>query len=131
MNLFLLDTNVLLWYFWGSSRIDPVRELIVSEESDVFFSTISLWEIATKIRAGKLDLDLDDLRLFTKKHAFFELPVNSDYIKTYLELPNIHGDTCPKDPFDHMLLAQAITCPMRLITGDSLLADYSSLVMVV
>jgi PIN domain nuclease of toxin-antitoxin system len=43
-----------------------------------------------------------------------------------MELPNIH-----KDPFDHILLAQAVTFPMRLITGDSLLADYSSLVMVI
>jgi PIN domain nuclease of toxin-antitoxin system len=66
------------------------------------------------------------MRAFARKLAFFELPVTSDCIDAYLELPNLH-----KDPFDHMLLAQAITCPMRLITGDAQLADYSSLVMVV
>ena len=123
---FLLDTNVLLWYFWGSNRIAPVKKLITSEEADIFFSVVSLWELATKIRAGKLDVNLDDLRFFTEKHKFFELPLTGSCVKTYLELPQIH-----KDPFDHMLLAQAITCPMRLITGDSLLADYSSLVMTV
>jgi PIN domain nuclease of toxin-antitoxin system len=123
---FLLDTNVLLWYFWGSDRIDSVRELIKSEEADVFISVVSLWEIAIKVRTGKLDVNLEELRSFTQKHAFPELPVTGDYIKTYLELPNLH-----KDPFDHMLLAQAVTCPMRLITGDSLLAGYSSLVMAI
>jgi PIN domain nuclease of toxin-antitoxin system len=123
---FLFDTNVLLWYFWGSDRIDSVRELIKYEEADVFISIVSLWEIAIKVRTGKLNVNLEELRSFARKHAFPELPVTGDYIKTYLELPQLH-----KDPFDHMLLAQAITCPMRLITGDPMLADYSSLVMVV
>ena len=123
---FLLDTNVLLWYFWGSDRIDTIKELIASEEADVFISVVSLWEILIKVRAGKLNVDLDELRSFVKKHAFSELPITGDYIKAYLELPSLH-----RDPFDHMLLAQAITCPMRLITGDSQLAAYSSLVMAV
>ena len=123
---FLLDTNVLLWYFWGSDRIDTIKELIASEEADVFISVVSLWEILIKVRAGKLNVDLDELRSFVKKHAFSELPITGDYIKAYLELPHLH-----RDPFDHMLLAQAITCPMRLITGDSQLAAYSSLVMAV
>jgi len=126
MTQLLLDTNVLLWYFWDSNRIDSIKGLIASEEVDVHISVVSFWEIAIKVRAGKLDVNLNELRAFARKHAFPELPVTSDYLKIYLELPNLH-----KDPFDHMLLAQAITCPMRLITGDSLLADYSSLVMVV
>jgi PIN domain nuclease of toxin-antitoxin system len=122
----LLDTNALLWYFQGSDRIDPARELIESEEAEVFFSTVSLWEIAIKVRIGKIIIDLNELLFFTKKHAFMELPLSGEYMKAYLELPTLH-----KDPFDHILLAQAITCPMRLITGDSQLADYSSLVMVI
>ena len=123
---FLLDTNVLLWYFWGSNRIDSIKDLIASEETNVSISVVSLWEILIKVRAGKLDVDLDELRSFAKKYAFSELPVTGDYIKAYLELPNLH-----RDPFDHMLLAQAITCPMRLITGNSQLAAYSSLVMAI
>ena len=123
---FLLDTNVLLWYFWGSDRVDSIKKLIASEEVGVFVSIISLWEVMIKVRAGKLNINFEELLFFIKKHSFIELPVTGDYVKAYLELPNLH-----KDPFDHMLLAQAITCPMRLITGDSLLADYSSLVMVV
>jgi len=122
----LLDTNALLWYFQGSSRINPARELIESKEADVFISAVSLWDIAIKARMGKLIVDINELRFSAKEHAFSELPITGDYIKAYLELPNLH-----KDPFDLMLLAQAITCPMRLITGDSQLAEYSSLVMVI
>jgi Uncharacterized protein conserved in bacteria len=126
MNRFLMDTNILLWYFWGSDRIDSIKELIGSEVTDIFFSPVSLWEIAIKIKSGKLNLNIKELYAYAKKHNFVELPLTGDCLKAYLKLPNIH-----KDPFDHMLLAQALTFPMRLITGDSLLADYSSLVMVI
>ena len=122
----LLDTNAFLWYFWGSERIRAAEELITHEDTEVFYSTVSLWEIAIKIRAGKLDVDIQELCHFAEKHCFLELPLTSDYLQAYLELPSLH-----KDPFDHMLLAQAIFSPMRLITGDSILAEYSSLVMVV
>jgi len=122
----LLDTNVFIWYFWGSDRIDSIKNLIIAKDSDVYFSAASLWEIAIKARIGKIKIDMDELRQFAKKHAFIELPITGEYTKAYQELPQLH-----KDPFDHMLLAQAITCPMRLITSDPILAEYSSLVMVV
>ena len=121
-----MDTNAFLWYFWGSERIDSVRQLIESEGTDVFISAATWWEIAIKVRTGKLAVDLVQLRYFAEKHAFVELPVTGEYMKAYLELPALH-----KDPFDHMLLAQAITTPMRLVTGDPFLAGYSSLVMAV
>jgi len=126
MNRFLLDTNILLWYFWGAKRVDSVKELISSEIMSIFYSPVSLWEIAIKIKSGKLDINLGQLYAYAKKYNFFELPITGNCLREYMELPNIH-----KDPFDHMLLAQALTYPMRFITGDSLLADYSPLVMVV
>jgi len=126
MTQFLLDTNVFLWYFWGTKRIDSIKQLIESDETDVFISSISFWEIAIKMRSGKLEVNLEELRSHAEEHAFTELPITGRYMKAYLELPDLH-----KDPFDHMLLTQAIYAPMRLITGDSFLAEYSSLVMVV
>jgi PIN domain nuclease of toxin-antitoxin system len=126
MNQFLIDTNILLWYFWGSDRVDSIKKLIGSEVVNIYFSSVSLWEIAIKLRSGKLKLDLNELYAFTKKYDFTELPLMGGCLKAYMELPSIH-----KDPFDHILLAQALTYPMRFITGDSLLADYSSLVMVI
>ena len=77
-----------------------------------------------KIKSGKLNLNIKEL--YAKKHNFVELSLTGDFLNAYLELPNIH-----KDPFDHILLAQALTFPIHFITGDSLLADYSSLVMVI
>ncbi|MDR2478784.1 MAG: type II toxin-antitoxin system VapC family toxin [Treponema sp.] len=122
----LLDTNVLLWYFWHSPRIASVKDLIGSEAVQVYVSVVSWWEITIKIRAGKLPLDIDEIRAFAEKYAFLELPITGAFIKAYRELPNLH-----RDPFDHMLLAQALTGPMRLITGDAILGEYSSLVMVI
>ena len=126
MTRFLLDTNVILWLSEDKPQINHVKPLLLSKESQVFISTVSFWEIAIKVRAGKLAVNLEQLRSYAEKHDFKELPITGTYIKACLELPLLH-----KDPFDHMLLAQAISSPMRLITGDSFLAEYSSLVMVV
>ena len=122
----LFDTNAFLWYFWGSKRMNSVNELIKAENTQVYISAVSWWEIAIKVRLGKLPVNLTELRTFAEGYDFFELPLTGKYADTLAELPKIHND-----PFDHMLLAQAITEPMRFITGDALLADYSSLVMVV
>ena len=126
MTQFLLDTNVVIWLSEDKPRIDQIKSLLLSAESDVFISVVTWWEIAIKKRTGKLTIDLEQIRSQASICNFKELPITSMYMKTYLELPDLH-----KDPFDHMLLAQAIYSPMRLITGNSLLAEYSSLVMVV
>ncbi|MCL2319993.1 MAG: type II toxin-antitoxin system VapC family toxin [Treponema sp.] len=123
---FLLDTNVVIWLSTDEPRIKRIKPLLLSGDSQVFISAVTWWEIAIKVRTGKLTVDPELLRSNAEKHSFIELPITSQYLKAYLELPGLH-----KDPFDHMLLAQAITSPMRLITGDSFLAEYSSLVMVV
>jgi len=122
----LLDTNIVLWLAGDDPRADSVKSLILTEGSNFFISVVSWWEIAIKIKNGKLKINIKALYAYAGKHGFTELPLTGACLKAYLELPNIH-----KDPFDHMLLAQAITFPLRLITSDSLLADYSSLVMVV
>jgi PIN domain nuclease of toxin-antitoxin system len=122
----LLDTNALIWLFQGSTRMKTARELFMLPDTQVYISAVSWWEIAIKTRNGKYPVSIPDLESYVNQYNFFDLPITKNYLKAYLDLPNLH-----KDPFDHMLLAQAITCPMRLITGDSQLAQYSSLVMVV
>jgi PIN domain nuclease of toxin-antitoxin system len=126
MTHILVDTNIVLWLSEDNPRINQIKPILLIEDAQVYISVVSWWEIVIKIRTGKLKIDYNTIRFFAKKHNFLELPLNSNSFKAYLELPHLH-----KDPFDHMLLAQAITCPMRLITGDSILAEYSSLVMVV
>jgi PIN domain nuclease of toxin-antitoxin system len=122
----LFDTNTLLWFFWGSKRLEPVLDLIRLPSTQVFISAVSWWEMAIKVRTGKLQVDVAKLRALAEEHGFRELPLYGRATETLISLPKLH-----KDPFDHMLLAQAITEPMRFITGDGLLADYSSLVMVI
>jgi PIN domain nuclease of toxin-antitoxin system len=128
----LFDTNTLLWYFWGSKRLEPVLDLIQLPDTEVFISAVSWWEMAIKVRIGKLPVDLAELRSRAEKHGFHELPLYGRAADALITLPKLRRGGCPRnDPFDHMLLAQAITEPMRFITGDGLLADYSSLVMVI
>ena len=126
MKRWLLDTNALIWLFEGSPRMEPARTLFALPETKVYISAVSWWEIAIKVRTGKWPLDITALEAFVNEYDFKELPLDRHCLAAYRELPQLH-----KDPFDHMLLAQAITCPMRFITGDSLLAEYSSLVMVI
>jgi PIN domain nuclease of toxin-antitoxin system len=122
----LLDTNVVIWLSEDQPRINQVKDLIFSPDAQVFISAVSWWEMAIKIRIGKLQADVKELHSMAEQNCFLELPLYGRAAETLLGLPKLHND-----PFDHMLLAQAITEPMRFITGDTLLADYSSLVMVI
>jgi len=126
MTRFLLDTNALIWLFEGSPRIKPVLPLFFMKNSKVYINAVSWWEITIKERKESFSFTGLELESFVNMYDFHELPVTREQFRAYKELPKIHND-----PFDHMLLAQAITCPMRLITGDKILAEYSSLVMVI
>lgn len=119
----LLDTHVLLWSLADSPQINPVRDLILSSETEVYISTASWWELAIKIGIGKIDVDLGMLRAAAAESGFIDLPVLGAHTQTLLTLPLLH-----RDPFDRMLIAQAISEPMRLITNDKALRAYSNLV---
>ena len=87
---------------------------------------MSWWELATKIAIGKLDADLPTLRQTAKDSGFFELAVHGEHTEVLVNLPLLH-----RDPFDRMLLAQAMAEPMKLITTNGILAQYTDLVMLV
>jgi len=122
----LLDTNVLLWALTDSPRLRNVRELLLNDENDVFVSAVSWWEIAIKTRIGKLDASLSELRHTANDSGFIELPLRGPHAEILGSLPRFHND-----PFDHMLVSQAMAEPMRLITGDAILQRYSPLVLLV
>lgn len=122
----LLDTNVLLWTLAGSPKIQPVSQLILAPESEVFVSTASLWEIAIKTAIGKLTADLTEIRQAVAASGLLELSIHGEHVETIATLPMHH-----KDPFDRMIVAQAITEPMRLLSGDRQLAVYTELVHLV
>lgn len=120
----LLDTNVLIWTLKDDPRIAGVRDLITTAE--VYVSAVSWWEIAIKAGIGKLDMDIHEARLAAVDSGFFELPLHGVHSETLAALPPIH-----RDPFDRMIVAQAIAEPMRLLTGDGVLGAYSDLVQVI
>ena len=120
----LLDTNALLWALTNGPRITPVRELLLDDGNDVFVSSVSWWEIAIKTRIGKLECNLPEVRTAAQECGFLELPLLGIHAEMLASLPKFHND-----PFDHMLVAQAMAEPMRLITGDNVLPQYSPLVM--
>ena len=122
----LLDTHVFLWALAASPRIDRVRDLILSDETDVYVSTASLWEVAIKSALGKLKADVAELRAASRASGFHELPVMGIHAEALAQLPRHHSD-----PFDRMLVAQATAEPMRLLTADARLASYGDLIMTV
>lgn len=119
----LLDTHILLWTLADSPQISKIRDLILANETEVYISTASWWELSIKIGTGKINVDLGMLRAAAAESGFIDLPVLGAHTQTLLTLPLLH-----RDPFDRMLIAQAISEPMRLITNDQVLREYSNLV---
>jgi PIN domain nuclease of toxin-antitoxin system len=122
----LLDTHVFLWAITASPRLAaPTRRLLEAAE-EVYVSAASVWEIAIKARLGKIDADVDAVASAIESSGFLELPVRGAHAARVAKLPDHHND-----PFDRLLVAQALVEPLRLITADAGLARYSDLVVVV
>ncbi len=125
----LLDTHVLLWAAAEPGRIPPaVRERIESPENDVLFSAASIWELAIKMQTGRVNLPVapEDITAAAVRMGFVELPVTSAHAAGVRGLPLHH-----RDPFDRILIAQALHEPARLLTVDRVLSKYSDLVDVI
>jgi PIN domain nuclease of toxin-antitoxin system len=101
------------------------RAQIEAADNEVLFSAASLWEVALKVQTGRLELPvpLDELSTAAEEMGFVELPVRSAHAVHVARLPLHHHD-----PFDRLLVAQAILEPARLLTVDGPLRQYSELV---
>lgn len=119
----LLDTHVYVWWLEGSFNLSPATTTTIVTADQVFVSSASIWEAATKSSIGKLAVDIDQLIAEIDSNGFQELPVNMRHITALSRLPALH-----QDPFDRMLVAQAISEPLRLVTADQILASYTDLV---
>ena len=119
----LLDTHALLWWLIGDDALSPVaREAIADPANEIFVSAASAWEIATKYRIGRLPeatLIAADIRGTIAEQGFAELPITIHHGQIAGSLPGIH-----KDPFDRMLVAQALTADMAVISNDEILGAY-------
>jgi PIN domain nuclease of toxin-antitoxin system len=129
MRRFLVDTQLLLWNVYGSRKLPaPVARLFRDGHDHFFYSAASLWEIAIKAARGRQDFTADTaaIRETLEENGFQELPVAARHAVALSRLPPIHGD-----PIDRMLIAQAITETMALITTDERLAAYPATIEVV
>jgi PIN domain nuclease of toxin-antitoxin system len=118
----LLDTQVLLWAAGQPDRLSPTaRKLLSSQRNELMFSVASFWEIAIKSTLGREDLRVEPrlLRRGLLDNGYAELPVTSQHAVSIDALPLLH-----KDPFDRLLLAQAMTEGIVLVTADAQLARY-------
>lgn len=117
-----LDTHLLLWAASEPKRIPKsARALIEDPENEIFFSAASLWEITIKRGLGRQDFRVDPclLRRALLDNGYRELPITSEHVIQVDQLPPKH-----KDPFDRILIAQAIVEGIALLTTDKKVADY-------
>jgi PIN domain nuclease of toxin-antitoxin system len=122
----LLDTHVLLWVMQDAPALGRAARRVLSEAEEIHVSSVSLWEAAIKCAVGKLKLDLDALDLRLGQVGFMPLAVSWAHARQLRQLPLLHAD-----PFDRMLVSQAISEPLHLLTHDAALKPYSDLVIVI
>ena len=122
----LLDTHIAIWLTRDAIELSPAARKLITEADEVFVSSATIWEASTKVALGKLPLlpqrFADQLRLA----GIEPLPVTWAHALAVHSLPALH-----KDPFDRLLVAQAMSEPMHLLTHHAALAAYSDLVIVV
>jgi PIN domain nuclease of toxin-antitoxin system len=108
------------------SKIKQNCKKILTSADEIYVSSASIWEMSIKSSLGKLNVDVPKLASEIISIGFYELPVRVHHSLMVRTLPAIH-----KDPFDRMLIAQAISEPLNLLTSDKRLAGYSELVITV
>jgi PIN domain nuclease of toxin-antitoxin system len=124
--MLLLDTQMVIWAVLDSPKLPAAARRQIVNASAVYVSSVSLWEIGMKVSVGKLKLSMSDLEAnLAASHALPLALTWSHAVRAY--------DVAPyhRDPFDRLLLAQAVTEPLHLLTTDESLKSYSSLVIVV
>lgn len=126
MNI-LLDTHVALWAITDSPRLRaPARDLIASPSNQVWISAATIWEISIKHALARGDMPVSGSEALHHFNAsgYRMLPVEAEHAVAVEALPPHH-----QDPFDRILVAQALTEPMRLITHDATVARYSDTII--
>jgi len=109
-----------------SEKLTAQARQIMLDADEVFVSAASIWEIAIKTKLGRLEGNPKEFVAAIDQSGFRELVISARHAAAVYVLPFHH-----RDPFDRLLIAQAITEPLRLLTADSILGQYSELVMTV
>ena len=118
----LLDTNQLLWLVRGDERIAWLRDVVEDSASTVTVSSVALSEIAVKHAIGKLPDDVAKVRAAARRLGVLELDFTANHAEQLAEMPLHH-----RDPFDRMLIAQALSQDYVIATSDREFAQYEGL----
>lgn len=119
----LIDTHTLLWFYAGDSKLnEKTKNVILDTENTIYLSIATLWEIAIKVNIGKLDLkdDIIDFFVFVERNSFTILPISFQNLIVLSSLPFHH-----KDPFDRIIITQAITENLTIGSDDAIFREYN------
>ncbi len=122
MAKYLLDTHIFLWWISDSNQLSKeIFDIIADTSNQIYISSATIWEIAIKEALGKLKVDAD-LDSIIETNGFMELKISAICANATKKLEQIH-----RDPFDRMLISQAITTDMTLITIDRYIIQYQDI----
>jgi PIN domain nuclease of toxin-antitoxin system len=120
----LLDTHVFIWAVDDDPKLSRAARDLMAEATEVYVSSASVWQSGIKAGLGKLNVDVERLLAEIEVGTFLELPVRAVHGAMAQHLPRIH-----RDPFDRLLIAQALAEPLLLLTSDGHLSKYTDLVI--
>lgn len=116
----LLDTHIFIWAAGDRKRLSSrILALLADAENELLLSTASVWELAIKTASGRLDFPLEDFDMTLADMEIEPIPVSASHALLAGSLPRYHND-----PFDRMLVAQAQSEGLTLVTADKELARY-------
>jgi PIN domain nuclease of toxin-antitoxin system len=125
---YLLDTHTLIWAIQDTGKLSQkAKNIIVNESNEIYVSTISFWEIALKTSINKFsfqNLDINDFPKLSRKMGFRIIELDEQASITFHKLPRMKSH---KDPFDRMLIWQAITNDFMLICKDKAIKQYKKI----
>ncbi len=124
----LLDTQIALWWQSSDRRIDRRIRQFVESADQALVSRASLWEVAVKVSIGKLPVNVRSFAEQVEPFGFAWLEIADTHLFKVSELPFLPNH---RDPFDRLLVAQALSEPLILLTADARLAAYGNFVRVV
>lgn len=123
---YLLDTHAFIWAISEQNKLPTkIKNIISNPENEILVSALSFWEISLKYSLGKMDIDNippDELPIWAKKHGFEIISLEAETTSTYHKL----SATYHKDPFDRMLIWEAIQSNIPLISKDENVKKYES-----
>ena len=114
----LLDTNALLWLLDGDDRLGPTARRVVTDAERLVVSVVSLWEVAIKVSIGKL-LPIPGFYDTVGRSGLDRLDITDAHLRTLEALPAVH-----RDPFDRLLVGQALAEGLTVLTSDDVFASY-------